>query len=102
LLEGLVVEREAEGAEAASGEDANPKDFPQRLRVGSEWRHEDGKGQRRHKPNGREPHSDLLLRLGLLLIWCSRTLRLSRTWKRERSGRCKASAAGGGSAEGTL
>jgi hypothetical protein len=44
---------------------ADPKDFPWRLRVGSERRHEDGEGKRRDEPNGIEPHGDLLLRRGL-------------------------------------
>jgi hypothetical protein len=56
LLEGLV-DREAEGKWE---ENADPKDFPRRLRVGSERRQEDGEGQHRNEPNGVESHDDLL------------------------------------------
>ena len=73
------------GANAGEGrgegkweENADPKDFPRRLRVGRERRHEDGEGKRRNKPNGIEPHGEILLRHGLLLIWCSLTLGVRR------------------------
>ena len=63
------------GANAGEGrgegkweENADPKDFPRRLRVGRERRHEDGEGKRRNEPNGIEPHGEILLRHGLLLI----------------------------------
>src|SRR6266702_1901877 len=45
------------------------------------------------RPCALQSHRD-----GWLLLWCSRTLARSRAWKRERSGRCKASAAVLGSA----
>jgi hypothetical protein len=57
LFEGL----EGPGAEGNWEENADPKDFPWRLRVGSERRHEDGEGKRRNELNGIEPHGDLLL-----------------------------------------
>src|SRR5262249_33994599 len=68
FLQPLLEAREDTGeGDVRWGEDADPKDFPWWLRVGSAWRHEDGKGQRRNEPNGREPHGGLLLRHGVLL-----------------------------------
>ena len=87
------------GANAGEGrgegkweENADPKDFPRRLRVGSERRHEDGEGKRRNEPNAIERHGNFLRRHRLPLLWCSRTPAVSRRRKRERSGRCRRSA----------
>jgi hypothetical protein len=82
LLENL----EDRGVGGHCDENTDPKDFLRRLRVGSERRHEDGEGQRYNKPNGIEPHGDLLLRYGWLLMWCSRTQAVSRAQERSDAG----------------
>ena len=49
LFEGL----EGPGTEGNWEEKADPKDFPRRLRVGRERRHEDGEDKHRNEPSGR-------------------------------------------------